>query len=211
MSNGTGESPESYQQKVLDDLIKLNDPYDEINLWFEFDLHCQVNMLGVMTYLKKQTDLSQPAIYLISAAEYPGKENFRGMGELNGEELEYLYDNLRVQLSAIDFIIAAEAWDIYVSQDTAKLEEYLNATTFWGSLHLLKPALQAQLKRLLVNENGLNYIEQKLLDIYNNGPKTKSEIYAAFWETEKIYGMGDMEINIYLERLNRKALTKFKD
>lgn len=206
MSNGTGESPESYQQKVLDELIKLNDPYDEINLWFEFDLHCQVNMLGVMTYLKKQTDLSQPAVYLISPAEYPGKENFRGMGELNGEELEYLYDNVRVQLSAIDFIIAAEAWDIYVSQDATKLEGYLNTTTFWGSLHLLKPALQAHLKRLQVNKNGLNYIEQKLLNIYNSGLKTKPEIYAAFWETEKIYGMGDMEIGIYLERLKGKEL-----
>jgi hypothetical protein len=207
ISEGPGETPEGYQQNVLDELIKLDEPWDEINLWFEFDLHCQLNMLGIMTYLKKQTDLSQPAIYLISPANYPGKENFRDMGELNGEELEYLYDNIRVQLSTIDFILAEEAWAIYISKDAGKLQEYLDTTTFWGSLHLLKPALQAQLKRLQLNENGLNGVEQKLLDIYNSGVKTRPGIYAEFWQTENIYGMGDMEINLYLNRLQEK----FKD
>lgn len=209
ISEGPNETPEAYQQKVLDELTKLDEPWDEINLWFEFDLHCQVNMLGAMTYLKKQTDLSQPAIYLISPADYPGKENFRGMGELNSEELEYLYDNIRVQLSATDFILAEEAWSIYVSKDAAKLQEYLNTTTFWGSLHLLKPALLMQLKRLQINENGLNDVEQKLLDIYNSGVKTTPEIYAAFWRTEKMYGMGDIEINLYLNRLKEKFSGAF--
>jgi hypothetical protein len=198
--------PENYQQKVLDQLALLDEPYDEINLWFEFDLHCQANLLGVMTYLKQRTDLSSPNIYLICPADYPGKENFRGMGELNGEELEYLYDNIRVQLSGFDFILAAEAWAIYVSSDVEKLKTYLAKTGFWGSLHLLKPALEAQLQRLQINSNGLNYIEQKLLDIYNYGYKTRPQIYQAFWASEKIYGMGDMEIDIYLSRLKSKSL-----
>src|ERR1700722_3381456 len=99
-----------YQQNVLNELARLEDPYDEINLWFEFDLHCQVNMLGVMNYIQQKTDLSRPAIYLICPDDYPGKEDFRGIGELNAGELEYLYDNIRTQLSDIDFIVAAEAW-----------------------------------------------------------------------------------------------------
>jgi hypothetical protein len=131
------------------------------------------------------------------------------MGELNGEELENLYDNIREQLSAMDFIITEEAWNIYVSHDAEKLGAYLNKTDFWGALHLLKPALQAQLKRLQVNENGLNCIEQKLLDIYNYGIKTKPEIHTRFWETEKIFGMGDMEIDIYLHRLKERGLINF--
>ena len=206
MCKGANETPEGYQEKVLNELTKLSGAYDEINLWFEFDLHCQINMLGVMTYLKQQTDLSDPAIYLICPADYPGKENFMDMGELNGEELEYLYDNIREQVSGIDFIIAEKAWDIYVSRDAEKLNAYLNETDFWGSLHLLKPALQAQLKRLQINEKGLNYIEQKLLDIYNYGIKTRPDIHLRFWETEKIFGMGDMEIDIYINRLKDKGL-----
>jgi len=200
------ETRESYQESMLDQLAKLSEPYDEINIWFEFDLHCQANMLGVMTYLKQKTDLSGPAIFLICPGEYPGKENFRGMGELTGEELEYLYDNIRVQLSEMDFILAAEAWDMYVTRDAGKLNNYLTSTAYWGNLPLLKPALQAELKRLQVNEAGLNYIEQKLLDIYNGGIHNRHEIYSKFWETEKIYGMGDLEVDIYLGRLQNKGL-----
>jgi hypothetical protein len=143
---------------------------------------------------------------LICPGDFPGKEDFRGMGELNGEELEYLYDNIREQLSEKDFAIAAQAWKVYVSRDAEVLKAFLAATTFWGSQHFLKLALQAQLKRLEVNEQGLNYIEQKLLEIYNYGVRTIPEIYLEFWKTEKIYGMGDMEIESYLKKLRDKKL-----
>ena len=61
-------------------------------------------------------------------------------------------------------------------------------------------------KRSIINPNGLNYIEQALLDIYNTGIHDKPGIYNTFWVTEGIYGMGDMEIDIYLGRLEEKGL-----
>lgn len=201
-----GEKPESYQHKVLDQLGKLSEQYDQINLWFEFDLNCQANLLGVMAYLEQKTDLSAPVFYLICPGDFPGKPDFRGMGELNGEELEYLYDNIREQLTEQDFAIAAAAWTTYVSKDAVRLQSFITETDFWGSLHLLKPALEAELKRLEINDNGLNYIEQLLLDNYNRGIRTKPEIYLEFWKTEKIYGMGDAEIDIYLKELQDKGL-----
>jgi hypothetical protein len=196
-----------------DDFVKqlkmLNTPYNEINLWFEFDLHCQVNLLGVMTMLTKRTDLSPPAIYLICPDDYPGKKNFRGMGELNSEELEFLYNNIRVQLTEVDFYIAGIAWKLYASGSVTVLEDWLKTNSFWGNLSLLKPALHAHLDRMRLNENGLNAIEQKLLDIYNSGIKMRL-IYSVFWQTEKIYGMGDLEINLYLKSLSDKQLIDFK-
>lgn len=202
------ETSANYQSKMLDQLTLLSEPYDEINLWFEFDLHCQANLLGVIAYLQQKADLSAPAIYLICPNDFPGKADFRGMGELNGEELEYLYDNIREQLSAADIKIALQAWKVYVSRNAELLNEFIANTDFWGSLHYLKPALEAQLKRLQVNEQGLNYIEQKLLEIYNYGVRTKPEIYLEFWKTEKIYGMGDTEIDIYLKNLSEAGLIK---
>jgi hypothetical protein len=200
------ESPGEFDRTVVTPLEKLSEPYDKINLWFEFDLHCQVNMLGVMEILAKNTNLSPPAIYLICPDSFPGKENFKGMGELNGKELEYLFDNIREQLSEVDFAITAEAWKRYVAGNADELEKWLNATTFWGSLRCLKPAMEANVKRLRTNEQGLNYIEQTLLDIYNYGYKTKYDIYQRFWETETIYGMGDLEIDLYLNSLIDKGL-----
>lgn len=205
------ETPDNYRQRVLDELARLDGTYEEIDLWFEYDLHCQVNMLGVLNYLKRKTDLSAPAIFLICPSDYPGKENFGGMGELSGEELEYLYDTIRTQLSEIDFIVAAEAWVVYVSHDAEKLKDYINNTQFWGSLHCLKPALAAQLKRLTLNDKRLNAIEQKLLEIYQYGYHTWPEILSVFWQTEKIYGMGDMEVDLYLQKLIRRGLVSLTE
>lgn len=203
-----GENPDEYARKVEEPLSQLYEPYREINLWFEFDLHCQVNMLGVIEMLSKHTDLSEPDLFLICPDSYPGMDNFRGMGELNGHQLEYLFDNIRVQLGEPDFVIAAEAWQAYSTHSAYAMEHYLSENNYWANLHLLKPALQAHLKRLRVNENGLNYVEQKLLDIYNRGITAKYGIYQSFWNEEKIYGMGDLEIDIYLKRLREMGLME---
>ena len=40
------ETPGNYQEKVIDQLDKLSEHYDEINLWFEFDLHCRRRCYG---------------------------------------------------------------------------------------------------------------------------------------------------------------------
>ncbi|QEC61285.1 DUF1835 domain-containing protein [Mucilaginibacter ginsenosidivorans] len=202
------ELPEEYQKTVVEPLEMLKEPYETINLWFEFDLHCQANLLGMMALLAQNTNLSPPAVFLICPGEFPGKPDFKGMGELQADELEYLYENIIVQLGEIDFVIAGEAWKLYVATDTDALEKWLNETEFWGNMHLLKPAMQAHLKRLRTNEAGLNYIEQKLLDIYSKGAQTRHTIYQRFWKDEKIYGLGDTEIDLYLQPLIDRQLIR---
>ena len=201
------EDTDSYQHKVIDELGKLNSAYTEINLWFEFDLHCQVNLLGVLQMLSHKADMSAPAIYLICLADCVQFANAKGLGELNGEQFEELYDG-RERLNEWEFELADEAWKLYISGNAPELQKWIDDNSFWGGVPLLKPALQAHLKRLQTNEAGLNYIEQKLLDIYNQGIKTRPEIFAAFWETESIFGMGDMEVDIYLDRLQEKQLIE---
>jgi hypothetical protein len=201
---------ESYHEMVVQPLEKLNEQYDEINLWFEYDLHCQVNLLAVMQLLKQQVDLTGPAVYLICPDSFPGVDNFRGMGQLNGEQLEDLYD-ARLHLTEYDFTIATEAWRAYISFDAEALQQWIDATPFWGSLHLLKLALTAQVKRLQVNEEGLGYIEQKLLQFSQSGINSRAELYQAFWNQLPIYGMGDAELDIYIERLQDKGMVNLTE
>lgn len=204
------QTAEQYQEKVVSPLEKLNSTYNQINLWFEFDLHCQANLLGVLALLAEKMDLSPPAIFLICPADFPGKRDFRGIGELSALELEYLYDNVRIRLGEPDFLIAEQAWKLFAEGQLTALAAWVDENHYWGGLHLLKPALKAHLKRLALNENGLNYIEQRLLDIYNSGVRDRQAIYQAFWKTEKIYGMGDSEIDIYLRKLTEHRLIELK-
>ena len=204
------DKPERYREMVVEPLSILNEPYDEITLWFEFDLHCQVNLLGVMQLLKQQVDLTAPDVYLVCPDSFPGIDDFRGMGQLNGEQLEDLYD-ARLHLTEYDFIIAAEAWQKYILFNADALQQWIDTTPFWGSLHLLKPALQAQVKRLQVNEQGLNYIEHTLLLLYQSGLTNPADIYEAFGKELPVYGMGNMELDIYLKRLQEKHLIKLNN
>lgn len=209
ISESFNEPAESYQTKVIDEIGKLSCPYSHITLWFEFDLHCQVNLLGVLNLLRLQSNLNEQAIYLVCPAEYPGKPDFKGLGELTGSELDYLYDSIRVQLTDYDLTLAAEAWTAYCTGEAAKIEAFIKGTTFWANLPLLKRALEAHLKRLQINSVGLNYIEQQLINIYNSGKTDKPDIYAAFWAQNSIYGMGDAAINLYLNSLQQKGLISF--
>jgi hypothetical protein len=204
------DATDTYENKVLNQLSMLNEPYREINLWFEYDLHCQINMLGVIMMLSKHTDLSRPAIYLICPGSHPDIENFKGMGELNADQLEDLYDDIRLQLGEPDFYVAAEAWKHYTANNIPELDKWLNENNYWANLHFLKSALEAHVKRSTINQNGLNYIEQTLLNIYNNGVSDKNLIHNTFWQTETIFGMGDMEIDIYLNSLQDKGLIALK-
>jgi hypothetical protein len=206
--NTFGETPDGYQDKVLSNLEKLNEPYEEINLWFDHDLHCQLNLLGIMLLLEQQTNLSGPAIFLVSPGAAAESESINFIGELDGEQLESLYDNSRLQLGQYDFTLATEAWGLYVSKDTAKLAQWLENTPFWGNMHQLKAAMQAYLNKLPVDESGLNYIHQKLLSIYKTGITTRQDIYSAFWKTQKIYGMGNKELDIYLEQLAAREMIQ---
>ncbi|WP_158828691.1 DUF1835 domain-containing protein [Mucilaginibacter lacusdianchii] len=200
------DTPEGYQENVIRELEKLNEPYTEINLWFEFDLHCQVNLLGVKQLLQQQTDLTERNIFLICPDGHPDVPEFRGMGQLNGEQLEDVFDS-RLHLSEYDFNLATEAWQAYVSNDANRLQEWINSTPFWGGLHLLRSAMEAQVKRLQTNEQGQGYIEQVLLHLCQSGIASRSAVYEAFWSQHKIYGMGDAELNIYLEELRSKGLV----
>lgn len=198
------EAPENYQQKVLDEtaLLKNVSAYEEVVLWFEFDLHCQINFLAVLQLLQ-ESDLSHTEISLVCPNHFPGVENFRGLGELNGEQLASLYPE-RLVLQQADLDFATEAWDAYASSDALRMREFL--TQDFGRLPLLKIAFEAQLSRMDRNEEGLNRIEQKILDLWLNGARTKETLYKEFSKTEKVYGIGDDEFDLYIKKLRQKNL-----
>lgn len=206
-----GETEENYREKVLTPLEKFYKPYTEINLWFDRDLHCQVNLLGVMMLLEQQTDLSERAVHLVCPAEIPGREDFTGLGELTGDELEAIFDNQRVQLGEYDFKLATEAWSLYVAGDITALQSWIDETLFWGNMRQLGPAMQAHINRLHKNAGGLNHIQQQLLAAFKEGFTTKADLYREFWRTQKIYGMGDRELDLYISPMIKQGLMLLND
>jgi hypothetical protein len=204
--NTFGGNAEDYAQGVINEaerLKHLND-YDEIVLWFEYDLVCQINLTYILSVLNQTFEADQ-IISLICPDHIEGLPNFKGLGELNAEQLKQLLPT-KVALQKSDLELATEVWDLYVENDPTKINAYLGKD--FGNLSLLKKALKAHLLRFPKAGNQLNYIDEVLLDIINSGTTSKTEIYNQFWAKEPIFGMGDLQLDYALNKLQERGLIK---
>ena len=65
------------QVKLLDNV----DDYDEIHLWFEYDLFCHINLIACISTLH-QKEIQKP-IYLICSGWIDGEKNLKGLPDLS--------------------------------------------------------------------------------------------------------------------------------
>ncbi|HEU4477942.1 MAG TPA: hypothetical protein VFR80_05445 [Pyrinomonadaceae bacterium] len=171
--------------------------HDEVTLWFESDLFCQANLLYVLDTCARQ-NLTSTKLLLICIGDFPGRKDFRGLGELDPDELATLYPD-RSPVSATQLDLAQQAWKAYRSADPRALEQFLQHDT--SQLPFLKSALQLQLARYPSVRNGLNRIESKGLELINNGASLFADLFPRFSESEAGYGFGDAQLWNALQRL----------
>src|SRR5215467_10258971 len=79
-------SGKAERDRILQDSLS----HDEIVLWFEFDLFCQANLIYFLDWYASR-DLGTARLSLICPETFPGRPQFRGLGELREEELESLF------------------------------------------------------------------------------------------------------------------------
>lgn len=184
------------QQQVFE---SFND-HKEVTLWFESDLFCQANLLYVLDWCAHRhldTQLS-----LICIGEFPGRPNFRGLGELTPEELASLYDK-RNDVTSAQLELAARAWQAYRSADPRELERLLQTDT--SALPFLDGALRLHLARFPSVRNGLNRIESAGLELISQGFTRFGDLFPRFVAAEPDYGLGDAQFWNVLQRLTPGA------
>ena len=170
--------------------------HDEVTLWFESDLFCQANLLYVLDWCAHRelgTKLS-----LICIGEFPGRSNFRGLGELTPPELASLFDK-RVEVTSAQLKLAARAWQAYRSADPRELERLLQTDT--SALPFISGALKLQLTRFPSVRNGLNRIESTGLQLLSEGFTRFIDLFPRFVAAEPDYGLGDAQFWNALQRL----------
>ncbi|MFD0940543.1 DUF1835 domain-containing protein [Pedobacter boryungensis] len=207
ISETFGENQVDYHQKVITEAEKLSqlNIYDEVVLWFEYDLTCQINLIFILSIINADYK-NENLISLICPDRIDGMPNFRGLGELNTTQLKKLLSQ-KVKLQKTDLELATKAWDLYIENDFERIKNFL-ATDF-GNLPLLKKALKAHLLRFPNPATQLNHIEKVLIDLINSDISSKTELYNAFWAQESIYGLTDLQLNHILNQLKeRKLITK---
>ncbi|CAL2092480.1 DUF1835 domain-containing protein [Tenacibaculum sp. 190524A05c] len=171
---------------------------DEIILWFDYDLFCQVNMLAVVSWLKKFRKGRK--ITIVQAGNSENYDKLVGFGHLSKEELLNLYNN-RIQLTQDDIEYADYIWQLYCSDSPLRLETVHKFNPSSPFIYL-SDAISAHLKRFPSVENGLNQIENTIIKAVNQSElKTENDLIRKLLTEQETYGFGDIQYKNKIKEL----------
>jgi len=177
---------------------------DQIVLWFEYDLFCQINMIGVISWLKTHRPYAD--VHLVCSGKEDGSDTLKGLCELSVDELRKLYDN-KVWLTRDDIEYADYIWQLYCSDNPIRLENVKDFGNYQFSY--LGEAIQSHLMRFPSIKNGLNAMENKVLDIaLNDKPKSKRALMGSILTNQGFYGFGDTQYERMVQKL-KPLFTSF--
>ena len=163
--------------------------HDEVVLWFEHDLFCQLHLIYLLDWFS-QRPLGKTKLSLICVGEFPGKENFRGLGELRPHELASLFP-ARQHVTAAQLEPGAAAWKAYCSANPTDIEKVLETDA--SALPFLDAALRAHLRRFPSTKNGLDQTENLTLQLIHDDLISFSSLFARVGERQPVYGLGDAQ------------------
>ena len=178
---------------------------DEIVLWFEYDLFCQINMIAVISWLKRFRKGRK--ISLVCSGKIRKKKEFFTLNQLSQEEL-FNHFNKRIELSQDDIEYADYIWQLYCSDSPLRLEtvhEFNSASPFT----YLEEAIKTHLKRFPSIKNGLNQIENQLLNVACTHPfENQHELINNMLKNQGNYGFSDLQYIKKLQNL-KKLFSSF--
>ena len=181
------------------ELSKLDhtEKYTEINLWFEYDLFCHINLLGVINLLH-QKEVNKP-IYLICSGRVKGEKNLKGLSELSPEQIKNHYNN-KTLLAQEDIDLAIALWRTYCGTDHNILKPYIITKS---NFKYMSNCLKAHLKRFPHYQSGLGTLEAHILNLVKqNNVKSQDHLLGYCLNYQGYYGYGDMQLKRKIKELH---------
>lgn len=173
---------------------------DEIVLWFDADLFCQVNMLAVISWLKRYRQGRK--ITLIQSKANPKNNKQKTIAGLTLNQLTNAYSK-RVTLSKDDIEYADYIWQLYCSDSPLRLETAYKLNTSSVFTHLEK-AIKSHLLRFPSIKTGLNAVENNIIQNANqNEFKNKEQLITSLVKNQQAYGFNDRQYAIKIDELKK--------
>lgn len=187
-----------YQDKFIYELEQLGaiNNYDEIVLWFEFDLFSHMNLLAVITFLlqnKKQDPLS-----LVCSRKLEGELEMVPLSELSEEHLEQHY-NFRIPLTEDDIDTALFIWEVYCSNNHKRLFSEIKKSS---NFEYLSSSIRAHIERFPSTKTGLNTLEINVLKlIKRHDIKSLNHLLGYALKYQGYYGYVDVQMQRVIDKL----------
>ena len=200
MSAFFGADVKGFKVECIDEFDKINNVprYDELVLWFEYDLFCQVNMLGILHFLAKP-EYQKMKISLICVGSEKGNKKLIALGEIAPDNFKSLFEK-RTTLNQEDLSYASSAYLAYCNNDPQQLIIQVHDHP---KFPYLKGAIAAHFKRFPFKNSGLNEIEMTMLNFLAEVVSEPKDVIMKMlkWQKSTYYGFGDAQYFIYLKRL----------
>ena len=178
-----------------DAMLRRYSDFDEVVLWFEWDLYDQLQLIQILDFLADDTshDRAETAtkLSLISFEGY--------LGSLSSDRFADLHDNRR-EISDEILQTARAAWIAFRSPDPRDVEKIAAAGS--PGLEFLALALWRHLEEFPSSLNGLSRSESQILEAVAHGPLTFHELFRQVANREERIFCGDATMARYIERMS---------
>jgi hypothetical protein len=183
-----------YFTHVRDEINRLLSAEREadINLWFEHDLFCQVNMWFLIFFIKEH-GISNRLFRVMPSSS--GENMWQGFGGLDSVQFQECYSK-RVSFSTADIRLGVDLWTSYRNNDLKALK--LLSKTNSPSFPFLQQVCDAHIDRFPFDKGRP---QRRLKEIVDSGFNDFKQIFNEFSRTEGIYGFGDIQIKKMLANL----------
>lgn len=171
---------ESYYTKVVTEFEKILQipESSEVNLWFEDDLFCQVNLWFCLTLVPKDKGLKIYRIFPKTTKE----NNWKGFSISDQFELEESLKS-RILFKEKDINLGVDLWQAFQNKDSESLEQLSENQS--ECFHFLKEIIDSYL-----NIKPEVFIK----NLIQNGTMDFNKIFEKFQDELGIFGFGDLQV-----------------
>ncbi|MAM19268.1 MAG: DUF1835 domain-containing protein [Christiangramia sp.] len=193
-----GISAENYEDRFISEVKKLKDfeDYDNVVLWFEFDLFCHINMLAAISFLTENK--AKKPVSLVCSKKLKGEKELQPLSHLNLKELQNHYDQ-RIELGDDDLEIANLIWELYCGNDPMKLKPKIKTNS---NFEYLSSSIRAHIERFPNSVTGINTLERNVLRLIDSHEiKNENHLLGYALQYQGYYGYSDSQMQRLLDKL----------
>lgn len=186
---------DEYKTEVLK--FSALEAYTEVVLWFEFDLFCHINLIAVISLLKRKK-VNIP-IYLVCSGWVDNEKQLKGLSQLTPEQIKEHYTN-KVKLNVDDISLAQKAWKIYCSNNHSQIKPLIVTAS---NFKYLSNCLTAHIRRFADSRSGLSNLEYNILKLIKEHSITsRHHLLGYALHYQGYYGFGDIQLERIIDNLD---------
>jgi hypothetical protein len=169
-----------------DETLRKAPAYDAVTLWFEHDLLDQLQFLQILDWFAGAGGHADLGLICIGA--FPGIDPFRGLGQLDPQQIASLAPQ-RQPVTAAHLGLARSGWAAFRAPDPRAVEDFLAGDL--SPLPFAGAALLRHLQEFPSVAEGVGRTHRQLLRLVADGVDRPDALFRANSALETVLHMGD--------------------